>query len=182
MSAAFQDAKNFLWDPTGGLRFLEVEGGGSVRGIDDDGVIWFSSCRVDGVGTCRLFTWIDGVVSEVPTPPGAQSTSISKVRSNGVVLMSTAHDVGRRTWWSYDRGTYTEFPEPTGVTIWAATEHGAMGGGRLLDPFGRTGRAYLRLPDGRTSEPWPTPCQTFSTPRARASPYSERPDTSPGSA
>ena len=142
----------FLWDPTTGLRLLSGIGG-SYLGIDDAGVVYGSR------GTGIPVKWESGTVSDLPMPPGAAEVSIRKVTNNGIVLMDAVQMNGSRTSWVLYEGTYLDLGALTGAKNVTINERGAVGGCTLLDPEGRYGRPYLRLPDGRVIEPWQTSCE-----------------------
>lgn len=132
----YSGAEAFLWDPVAGLRPLGVQAN-QVR-INDRGIV----AGIRAVGTdLRPFAWIDGVVYDVPSPPGQQVWILRELTDNNILVMC-----GVRCWAFHD-GVLYDLDAITGAAIAAVNEQAVLGG-----TLGTN--AYLRFPDGRVVTPW----------------------------
>jgi hypothetical protein len=93
-------------------------------------------------GVSQLFVWRDGVLSNLPGPPGENVWTLRTLTDNGIV-----HVCGSRCWGFY-AGVFYDLDALTGASILAVNEAGTLG-----DTLGNN--AYLRFWDGRVHIPWP---------------------------
>ena len=138
-----------LWD-VAGVRVL------GVRVAPYTGLFINDLTQVVGIrvvdGQRRPFAWINGIVYDVPTPPGDTIQAISALTNSGIVVMQGA------TSWAWYDGQLYDLTGLTGARIYAANDAGVLGG--LLGI-----RPYVRMPDGNVVTPWDdaTPVQVVGS-------------------
>ena len=140
-AGADDQAKPFIWDPVNGFRFLPLlRQGQHLAWIDDGGVVYGQR---EGDGPPRFTRVVGNAAFDFPALPNDTAESILRVTNNGIVLMAGA----RR--WGFVGDTPFDLQALTGASISAVNEQGLLGGCK-------NGHAYLRMPDGREIQPWPT--------------------------
>ena len=127
-----------LWDVTG-VRAL------GVRVVPYTGLYINDATQIVGIrivdGQRRPFAWINGIVYDVPTPPGETIHTISALTNTGIVVMQGT------TSWAWFDGRLYDLTGLTGARIYTANDAGILGGSLGT-------RAYVRMPDGSVVTPW----------------------------
>jgi hypothetical protein len=136
-----EQARPFIWDLVNGFRFLPLLRHGEHHvWIDDAGVVYGAR---EVAGVTRFTRIIGNEAFDFPALPNDTADTILRVTNNGMVLMA-----GERQW-GFVGDTAFDLQALTGASISAVNEQGVLGGCK-------NGYAYLRLPDGREVQPWPT--------------------------
>ena len=140
----------FLWDAVNGIRPLGFETEVDGPFIDDAGVIYGLRRLADH--SSRAYRWVNGQLFDLPTPPGLTVNGITKVTSNGIVLMRA--EAWTLPWGYYAGGLYDLTALTGGATVLTVNEQGMLAGCK-------DGVPWIGLLDGRSFFPSMTRCVTL---------------------